>query len=836
MNYDELCDYEYEPECEVQEAINATKIYKLTRADVYNNIQKKLCLDSNYHVPTYHEIIRAKCKAFIDYDQISTPDKFEEDRNKALTDIRKKLVSQDYYLFDSSGVDKQNRHKVSFRIIFRKIHFDACKDITKFVESFGFQHDFIDWGVYKKAGSKQMVRLPYTSKKGEVRYLKKLNEQNQFVEFQDITSQEYETYFITNIEGCKNWSYCESDTLFTDTEDEKEQDKAISKKLARSRLRNIPKPKTRDENLPAAISVQEMPSDPATRNCSVQEMSPLGPKVDRECEIGIDQNILDDILTALNIDRAEDYNLWKYVCFAVKGTDMEYGWDSIDILDQFSMQASSYRNRDDVQDKYNQGNGDLKIGSLWKLLKDDNPQEFKRLQQQIKKKNITPYVARNRFDYDDPYTFQDFYNEYNKKRFESLSILDSTLNQICPRVIARVVEGEGCYIKKSLSICDMTKKLGISDFKMSYMEESESKNGKKEKKIKLSEYLSTKFGYANITTDLNNESCKNISFNLWNGFKAKEVELDGSTPKSKGLQMMLDFIYKAWGNSCQEQYEYIMLWFQGIVKNLNGINRVALAMISAEGTGKNTLLDFMNYIVPSNNIANLTGITAVTQKHNDIILNKRIVIINEMSSTRDEFRSNFDKIKSLITDEIISVEPKGRPIITAKNIGNYVLFTNNRDSIIVSTTDRRYAVFEMGNDFRNNEEYFSKLRATCFNQDIANEFYTYLLQYTLEESSTVSLNKIPETAIRRELQLLSKSSPLKFLDHVKEFPGLYRDEESKEAETRVKATILYSNYKTWCSDNNESCVSNTKFGTIVATIIEKVKCRDANYYAIKWDN
>lgn len=87
-----------------------------------------------------------------------------------------------------------------------------------------------------------------------------------------------------------------------------------------------------------------------------------------------------------------------------------------------------------------------------------------------------------------------------------------------------------------------------------------------------------------------------------------------------------------------------------------------------------------------------------------------------MSSTKDEFRSNFDKIKSLIKDAHAQIEPKGIAPYKIDNIGNYILCTNHADSIIIEYADRRYAVFETSVVHISDVPYFTNLRAKCFNK------------------------------------------------------------------------------------------------------------------------
>jgi hypothetical protein len=223
------------------------------------------------------------------------------------------------------------------------------------------------------------------------------------------------------------------------------------------------------------------------------------------------------------------------------------------------------------------------------------------------------------------------------------------------------------------------------------------------------------------------------------------------------------------------------------------------------------------------------GIESITQKHNTALQNKRLVLVNEMSSTRDNFRSNFDKIKSYITDDTLLIEPKGRDAYQINNISNFLLFTNHRDAIIVEESDRRYAVFEMSTCRKGDWAYWKTLHDSCMNQDVANAFYSYLLDFP-----AVQLRNIPETELRKEMMSLSKPSPLKFLDAVNASP-----EERQEvlgnlvsAERKVKGNVFYNAYVRWCQDSGERAVSSTKFGLAMKQKLEHKRGKTGLQYTL----
>ena len=423
----------------------------------------------------------------------------------------------------------------------------------------------------------------------------------------------------------------------------------------------------------------------------------------------------------------------------------------------------------------------------------------------------------NYFDFTSDYTYQKFQNQFREHKFESFDALKETMQEHYPKVIARILHGEGSYIKKDVDTVDIVKKLGSSGFNMYYKDENE-----KTRKIGIVDFLYMLDGYGKYDCKLDHTECLKTNFNLWNGFQAKRIDLLTASDEVKhGLELMKTFLLEVWANNDQNVYNYIISWFAGLFTDLKGINMVALAMISGQGTGKGFFLQFLKYIIRGANVCESQGIGSITQKHNTVIQNKRLVVINEMSSTREEFKSNFDKIKTYISDPVVQIEPKGVDPYQINNISNYILFTNHRDAIIIEESDRRYAVFEMSPIHINDTAYFANLAEKCFNQDVANAFYTYLLDF-----EAVNIRVIPDTNLRREMMTLSKSTPLKFLDAIRE-ERLYDDDVNE-----VFATDLYQKYADWCRNSGERSITATKFGTIAKNHIETRRTKKGIKYIL----
>ena len=438
--------------------------------------------------------------------------------------------------------------------------------------------------------------------------------------------------------------------------------------------------------------------------------------------------------------------------------------------------------------------------------------------------NCTPYIpptVPNTFDFLDKKDYRTFHNNYVEYIFGSYEVMYQRIKEESPAVIVRILHGEGLFIKKDPTGFHVTKNLKLSDLELRYYHTDGSV-----KKLFLSKALCRLQGFGNIVCSLTN--CSKDDFNTWTGFQAQRVV---PQPENQdGVEMMKSFIMDVWANKDVISYNYIISWFAGLVTNLTGINRVALAMVSKQGYGKNTLYEFMEFILRKRNMISVTGIEQVTGKFNRCLENKRLVNVNEMSSVGSQWLANFDKIKANITDTTITIEPKGVDTYETNNIGNYILFTNHRDAIRVEASDRRYAIFEMGTTLKD-AQYFTDLRETCFNQTIADEFYTFLLDF-----KAVPLGVIPMTPLRFEMMQLSKNSAMKFLDALPFLDCMYKwapDGARGVALKKMPALDLYGHYKNWCEKNGEKHVqSMSKFGCNIGDTLKKSRTEKGFSYEL----
>jgi hypothetical protein len=467
------------------------------------------------------------------------------------------------------------------------------------------------------------------------------------------------------------------------------------------------------------------------------------------------------------------------------------------------------------------------------------------------KKNIDPK---------DTYVFGDFYKAYSDKVFDSFDELCDTLTKDANRVLAKVLLGAGFYIKKDdlenyvyNKISAFTK---ITNFTVKYMNTETQKvklpkkKGQeqkynefevtKEESIKLDELLvQLKLNTYNtfvckpekyINGELVIQS-KPHEFNVWQGFKAKRVPIVDMSI----IQPMLDVFREVWASNDDKLYHYIMSWFASLIQKADIPIGVALFLYGAVGSGKNTPLDFfIDYVIgrPITGISN--DISKILQKHNTILEGKKLMLINELGSTKEEFRSNFDRIKHYITDSTLLIEPKGINTYLIENISNWIFISNHKDAMHIEANDRRYCCIEVSNVHANDRKYFGKVRESCFNQECGDHFFTYLLEYKCLDCADVK--NIPQTQLKTDIQQLSKSSYVLFSEYFAEQLKTEvneRELDYQRIEAEITAHDMYKLYKKWGELNGmRNLVTETKFGLYMKGLYERKKTTQCFVYVL----
>lgn len=490
-------------------------------------------------------------------------------------------------------------------------------------------------------------------------------------------------------------------------------------------------------------------------------------------------------------------------------------------------------------------------------------------------------------DREDPYTFYEFRKFYSEHIFSSRSEFNKSFAKDVNRVLAVIVAGQGTIIKKDdLSVGLFNEIRGlektINDFNIRWMFDKDSLSDKEketlelwddlideEKKLssietkdegalktvkskmekeqkrvnkindKLNSILSVRISslleryvnkYATLVNDPDEpKNSKNL--NIWTGYKAKKVDkVDDSL-----ISPVLNFFKEVWCSNDETMFNYLMKWFAFICQKPGQKSKVACVAISGQGCGKGTMYDFFrDYIFGSNLMIETNDVQQVTGEKNSQLFGQKMIILDDIGHTKDEFRGMWNKMKNFVTEPTYMHRKMYKDSQQIKNIMEFIIFSNHKDSIILENDDRRYFVLEISDIHKNDQKWFGNLRKQIMNQIVGDHFFTYLMNYNVGDY----MGPIPSTKLKDEMKNISLTSHARFVNQLIEQLDM-EDEDRDDAfkgfnKTSISSSLLYKTYEAWCDYTGEkNKASLVKFGMALSNMFIKERSKKGIMYKLK---
>ena len=194
--------------------------------------------------------------------------------------------------------------------------------------------------------------------------------------------------------------------------------------------------------------------------------------------------------------------------------------------------------------------------------------------------------------------------------------------------------------------------------------------------------------------------------------------------------------------SSEDDVQQILMWMAHIIQKPGEKVRWAPILYSKDqGVGKDVLLNFIEEIIGSNYCSTIKP-SQLSDTFNEFA--RSIMIrISEVSdvSERMSKRKFQEEVKTLISgdSQTITINPKYGVKYSCQNIAHVVITTNNLNDIIITSTDRRYDVFEcrrkeaMGIQTQElSHAYFSRL-INWYQTSGKRDVYAFLLNFDISK-------------------------------------------------------------------------------------------------------
>lgn len=146
----------------------------------------------------------------------------------------------------------------------------------------------------------------------------------------------------------------------------------------------------------------------------------------------------------------------------------------------------------------------------------------------------------------------------------------------------------------------------------------------------------------------------------------------------------------------RDELKYKLNWFSSILNT--GLKlRNCPTHIGAEGTGKGveqTLL--IEFAFMTENCYTITN-DDLNTNFNSFLEDKLFLYFNETKGNFEKSSTQADKVKPIITDNTLSINPKNEKQYKIDNFANCQMSSNHQEPIAIGSNDRRYSIIETSN-------------------------------------------------------------------------------------------------------------------------------------------
>jgi tRNA-dihydrouridine synthase len=183
-----------------------------------------------------------------------------------------------------------------------------------------------------------------------------------------------------------------------------------------------------------------------------------------------------------------------------------------------------------------------------------------------------------------------------------------------------------------------------------------------------------------------------------------------------------------------------------------------------EGAGKGIYTELLCDLWGNEWVArNINDIAQMTGDNNRTLIGfKKLIVPNELQSL-EHGKSNFDKMKTIISDDVITLRDLFEKPVTMRNVSNFIFSTNNYDSIKMGLKDRRYFVPAVSAETVGQiDAYFGPLKAS-FTEEMKKHLLNYFLRYDCGAVPEFNQRRPVDTALKATIKEMTVSVPEQFM-------------------------------------------------------------------------
>jgi hypothetical protein len=285
------------------------------------------------------------------------------------------------------------------------------------------------------------------------------------------------------------------------------------------------------------------------------------------------------------------------------------------------------------------------------------------------------------------------------------------------------------------------------------------------------------------------ELCPSYVYNMWEKFPVQNMPVVSNAKTKAGLEWFLNHI-NVMVDYNEIHANFVKMWIAQMFQYPEN-KSIHLIFIGLEGSGKGTFVKFFETIMGgSHRCWECTDPQEhIFGKFNDMMKKAFLVILNEADKSGMHHANN--KMKALITESTINIQPKGKTSFTMRSCHRFMSFSNNPDPN--TKLKRRDLTFRMSDSKINNVSYFTEGNSYAKCLEVAKAIYDYFMTY--ETKPNIVESDIPKGEYDEMLKQAQKDPIMEFIEEV-----VY----TGTGVVDYHSNTLYENYLEYCKRNHIS--------------------------------
>lgn len=188
--------------------------------------------------------------------------------------------------------------------------------------------------------------------------------------------------------------------------------------------------------------------------------------------------------------------------------------------------------------------------------------------------------------------------------------------------------------------------------------------------------------------------------NLWRGWSVE--------PRPGDWSLMRELIERVLCSGDPASADYVLRWIAFMLQHPGTLPGAAIAFRGREGTGKSTLGRALLRIAGAHGLT-VSSPEQFAGRFNSHLRNVAFLFADEAFWPGRKDAEGV--LKQLVTEPVIAFEGKGADIVSGRNLTHLMLASNNEWVVPAGLDARRFAVFDVSDERRNDAAFFAALNA-----------------------------------------------------------------------------------------------------------------------------